>query len=80
MEGGCLPTFIVTYLKSQLHRGCFRDWGQLFLLFSNQELLENMVEKTLGDVGKAKIFVFRQQSCQKKFMDARNNNVLVGEN
>jgi hypothetical protein len=39
-----------------------------------------MVEKTLGDVGKAKIFVFRQQSCQKKFMDARNNNVLVGEN
>jgi hypothetical protein len=47
----------------------------------NQGLVGSMVGKTLGDVGKAqkKIFWY-SESAQNDIMDAKNINVLVGEN
>ncbi len=67
--------------RQWIRRGCFRDWSQLFLFFSNQGLLGNMVEKTLGDIGKAqKNYFLGNKVAKKKIMDAKNINVLIGEN
>ncbi len=52
--------------RQEIHRGSFRDWGQLFLFFSNQELLGNTVEKTLGDIGKAQKNLFLGNKVAQK--------------
>jgi hypothetical protein len=45
----------------------------MFYIFSNQGWLENMVGKTLSDIGKA------NEGAKKDIMDAKNTNVLVRE-
>jgi hypothetical protein len=53
----------------------------IIFIFFEPRVVGKHGRKDIGGHWKGpKEFIFRQQSCPKKFMEARNINVLVGEN